>query len=339
MRAFAALIPIACAWACGATQPPQPDDVAAAVGQRADGPSVRVELAGDRIGKLVPAPATTWLWPGIIDSHVHLAYWPVADQLAAAGIAGAVDLAAPERTLGAETPLHVVAAGPMLTRVDGYPLTSWGSDGYGIGCGDAACVTQAIERLAAAKAGVIKIALDRDGLDPKLLPAAVATAHARGMKVAVHALSDLSVGLAAEAGADVLAHTPVEPLRPETVAAWHGKAVISTLAAFGGNPEAIANLRALRAAGATVLYGTDLGNLRDAGPSRTELELLARAGLSNADITAAMTTAPAAYWGIPIGPVAEGAEATFVVLDRDPRTDATVLLAPRAAWLRGRRVR
>jgi imidazolonepropionase-like amidohydrolase len=52
-----------------------------------------------------------------------------------------------------------------------------------------------------------------------------------------------------------------------------------------------------------------------------------------------MTTVPAAYWKLPIGPLAEGAEATFVVLERDPRTDATTLLSPRAAWLRGRRVR
>lgn len=331
--------------ACGATQPPpagEPEQPV--IGRTAEGTPVRIEIAGDRIASIAPAgdAATTWLWPGIVDSHVHLAYWPVADELAASGIAAVVDLAAPERTLGATAQLHVLAAGPMLTRTNGYPLTSWGSDGYGTSCADAACVTKTIDRLALAKAGVVKIALDRDGLDPALLPAAVAAAHAKGHKVCVHALSDASVRLAAEAGADVLAHTPVEPLSPETIAAWArvpGRAVISTLAAFGGDPAAVANLRALRAAGVTVLYGTDLGNLRDAGPSRSELALLAEAGLSDADITAAMTTVPAAYWGLPIGTLATGAEATFVVLDRDPRTDARALLAPRAAWLRGRRVR
>ena len=54
--------------------------------------------------------------------------------------------------------------------------------------------------------------------------------------------------------------------------------MISTLAAFGGSDAAIENLRQLRAAGVTVLYGTDLGNQRDAGPSADELALLRRAG-------------------------------------------------------------
>lgn len=322
---------------------PQPQagaDVPA--GRTPTGERVRVELAGERIARLSPAAAAgaeaeAWLWPAIVDSHVHLTYWPVADRVAASGIAAGVDLAAP--TIRDAPPLHVLSSGPMLTRPGGYPLASWGSDGYGLGCGDAACVTAAIERLAAQGARVIKLALDDDGLDPSLLPAAVAAAHGKRLKVAVHALSARSARLAADAGADLLAHTPVEPLPPDTVAAWRGRAVISTLAAFGGSEAAVANLRALRAAGATILYGTDLGNLRDAGPSAAELELLRAAGLDDAAITDAMTTAPARYWALPFGAVTPGAEASLLVLDRDPRTDARALLAPRAVWLRGRRMR
>jgi imidazolonepropionase-like amidohydrolase len=171
-------------------------------------------------------------------------------------------------------------------------------------------------------------------LDPKLLPAIVEAAHAHRMKVATHALSDASAAAAAAAGVDVLAHTPVEPLRESTVAAWRGRAVISTLAAFGGSPTAIENLRRLRAAGATVLYGTDLGNLRDAGPSTHEIALLRRAGLDDAAIVDAMTTAPAAFWGFEFK-IAPGAPATFLVLDRDPRRDLDALLAPKAIWNRG----
>jgi imidazolonepropionase-like amidohydrolase len=265
----------------------------------------------------------------------------VDDRLAAAGLAAVVDLAAPRVRLDGR--LRVIASGPMLTSPGGYPLDSWGKGddgiGYGIGCGDAACVTAAIERLARQGAGLIKLALDEGGLDPALAPAAVAAAHARRLRVAVHALTDRAARLAAAAGADLLAHTPVEPLRPETIAAWGGRAVISTLAAFGGGPAAIANLRALRAAGATVLYGTDMGNLRDAGPSATELALLRAAGLDDAAITDAMTTAPARYWGLPFGALAAGDDASLLVLDRDPRADATALLAPRAVWLRGSRAR
>ena len=73
--------------------------------------------------------------------------------------------------------------------------------------------------------------------------------------------------------------------------------MISTLAAFGGSDEAIDNLRRLHAAGVTVLYGTDLGNLRIEGPSQDEIALLRRAGLTTEEITAAMSTVPARFWG------------------------------------------
>jgi hypothetical protein len=275
------------------------------------------------------APVADQHWPPIVDSHVHLAYWPVADKLAHHGVLAAVDLAAPETTLGAASPITVLAAGPMLTHRGGYPLDAWGSAGYGDGCEDERCVTQTIDRLAAHGARVIKLALDEDGLPPALVPVAVAAAHGHGLKVCVHALSDASAAMAAAAGADVLAHTPVEHLSDATVAAWRGHAVISTLAAFGGSDTAVDNLARLRAAGATVLYGTDLGNLRDDGPSADELALLRRAGLDDAAITAAMTTTPIAFWGLDV-------TGSYLVLDGDPRRDATVLLHPREVWQRGR---
>jgi hypothetical protein len=271
-----------------------------------------------------PTPAGT-RWPPIVDSHVHLAYEPVAAQLAKHGVLAVVDLAAPEATLGQPQPITVLAAGPMLTHAGGYPLDAWGSAGYGAGCDDAACVTATIDRLAAHGARVIKLALDDDGLAPALVPVAVTAAHAHHLKVAVHALSDASAALAASAGADILAHTPVERLADTTVAAWRGRAVISTLAAFGGSPTAIDNLARLRAAGATVLYGTDLGNTHDDGPSADEVALLRRAGLDDAAITAAMTTTPIAFWGLDVA-------SSYLVLDGDPRHDVRQLLHPREVW-------
>ena len=318
------LLALALLVACGATttSPPAPAD------------NFGVEIDGDRITRITPTNVT--LWPSIVDSHVHLAYWPVSDQLANKGIGAVVDLAAP--SIVTSSSLHVIASGPMMTKPDGYPLESWGRDGYGIGCANALCVEAEIQKLVKQGARVIKIALDENGLDPALLAIAVKAAHAEKLKVAVHALSDRSALLAAQAGADILAHTPVEPLRAETIAAWKGRAVISTLAAFGGTPAAIANLRALREAGANVLYGTDLGNLRDAGPSADEVSLLSRAGLDDAAIVDAMTTTPARFWNLSFGAISVGGEATFLVLDRDPRTDARRLFSPRAVYLRGKRM-
>jgi hypothetical protein len=277
----------------------------------------------------VAPPAAATRWPPIVDSHVHLSYDPVGGELARRGVLAAVDLAAPEATLGQRSPIELVAAGPMLTHGGGYPLDAWGADGYGVGCDDAACVTATIDRLAAHGARVIKLALDADGLAPALIPVAVAAAHAHGLRVAVHALSDASAAQAAAAGVDVLAHTPVERLSDATVAAWRGRAVISTLAAFGGSDTAVDNLARLRAAGATVLYGTDLGNTRDVGPSADEVALLRKAGLDDAAITAAMTTTPIAFWGFDLA-------RSYLVLDGDPRHDIWHLLHPREVWQRGR---
>lgn len=244
-----------------------------------------------------PSTPTTTTRVTIVDSHVHLAYWPVASELVEHGVGAVVDLGSPRVVSDAR--LHVISAGPMLTRPGGYPLDSWGRDGYGVGCADLACIDSAIDQNIAAGARVVKIALDDNGLDPALVPHAVAHAHAKNLRVAVHALSDRSALVAARAGADILAHTPLEPLTAETIGAWRGRAVISTLAAFGGSDAAIANLRALRASGATVLYGTDLGNLRDAGPSEIEIKLLEKAGLDAAAIREAMTTVPRRFWGFP----------------------------------------
>jgi len=277
-------------------------------------------LACSRPAKPIAAGAPT-LWPPIVDSHVHLSLDPVAAELAAHGVEVAVDLAAPERELGTKLPITVLRAGPMLTHPGGYPLDAWGRDGYGIGCADPACVTATVDRLAREGARVIKIAGDDDGLAEPLMPLAVAAAHAHHLKVAIHALSDAGALAGGRAGCDILAHTPVEPLGPATLAAWRGRAVISTLAAFGGSAGAVENLRQLRAAGLTVLYGTDLGNTHDAGPNRDEVALLRKAGLDDAAITAAMTTTPLAFWGV--------TPSVELELAGDPRRDVSVLLAPR----------
>jgi imidazolonepropionase-like amidohydrolase len=321
--------------ACGAPR----SAVTAPAGRTSDGRDVAVSFYNGEIVSMRPADATTWLWPPIVDSHVHLALEPVGAKLAANGVEVAVDLAEPETALAAIHPgnLHVLASGPMLTHANGYPLDAWGAGGYGIGCADAACVRATIDRLVGKGVRVIKIALDDDGLDPALVPVVVDEASAKHVKVAAHALTDIGARIAGRAGVDILAHTPVEPLADDTIEAWRGRTVISTLAAFGGRDDAVENLRKLRAAGVTVLYGTDLGNTHEAGPNRAEIELLRKAGLDDAAITAAMTTVPLAYWGFDLA-FAPGKEGTFLVLDGDPRKDVTTLLHPIEVWLHAKRM-
>ncbi|MCA9710418.1 MAG: hypothetical protein KDK70_31550, partial [Myxococcales bacterium] len=102
-----------------------------------------------------------WLAPAFIDSHVHLAYLPVAESLAARGVAAAVDLASPLEFLD-ERPARpqVIASGPMITAVGGYPTQSWGAGGYGLECATARDAIAAVDEVHAHGAGVVKIPFD-----------------------------------------------------------------------------------------------------------------------------------------------------------------------------------
>lgn len=306
------------------------------------------------------APSTTlrivqatgrYIAPAFIDSHVHLAYRFSAAELARGGIAAAVDLAAPVSFLAQDLkPLRTMRAGPMLTALKGYPTQSWGKDGYGLEICGVQAARDAVDRLHAAGARVIKIPVgDATGegalsmpKNPSILSdqemAAIADqAHAHGMRVVAHALNDIDVQRAATAGVDVLAHTPTEPLSAQTVQAWSGRAVISTLAAFPELAAPTENIRRLRAGGATVLYGTDMGYTTFAGINPHEIELLVKAGLDNKAILAAGTTIPAKFWGFGdgLGTLAAGHPASLLILDADPEHDPLTLSRPLAVYLDG----
>ena len=295
-----------------------------------------------------------YLAPAFIDSHVHLAYRFSAPELARGGIAAAVDLAAPIAFLTKDMrPLRTMLAGPMVTALTGYPTRSWGSDGYGLEISGVQAARAAVDRLHAAGARVIKLPVgDATGggalsmpknpsiLSDRDMKAIADQAHSYGMRVVAHALNDIDVLRAAVAGVDVLAHTPTDPLSDPTVQAWAGRAVISTLAAFPDLTEPAENLRRLRAGGATVLYGTDMGYTTFPGINPQELELLGKAGLDNEAILAAGTTVPAQFWGFGdgLGTLAAGHTASFIILDADPQRDLLTLSRPVAVYLDGVRI-
>ena len=285
-----------------------------------------------------------FLVPAVVDAHVHLSVagelGKVAKAELSAGVAGVLDLGEPEKllpALGGLAPLRVRFAGPLLTAPKGYPTQSWGKDGYGGELSTTEDAKAAVDRLAASGASMIKLAFDGRYalLEPAVARAAVAAAHARNLKVACHALQIAMVRRALDAGCDVLAHTPSEALPDDLVHEIGARklSVVSTLRAFGGAPAAVANLRKLKAAGAHVVYGTDLGNQDTApGIDAGELALLTSAGLTAAEVLHAATAGAAAFAGFPdLGGLAPGKAASLLALPTDPLLDPAALAKP--AWV------
>jgi imidazolonepropionase-like amidohydrolase len=209
-------------------------------------------------------------------------------------------------------PLRVRFSGPLFTAPGGYPTQTWGRDGYGIEISTADEARAAVQRLAQVKARFIKLAFDPRGpmLSLELARAVADEAHRLGLRVAAHALEADSVRLALDAGADVLAHTPREPLPADLLERMKGKWVISTLRAFDVPP---ARLAALREAGARIAYGTDLGNEgTQPGIDGGELALLAQAGV---DLVRATTVDAAELLGLrELGRLSVGSAASVIAV-------------------------
>jgi len=196
------------------------------------------------------------------------------------------------------------------------------------------------------------------GMDPRLLPHLVQLAHAAGLKVHAHVYSVEDVRTAIHAGVDELAHMPGQAfetaqgvdryrLTPEDAQAAvraHVK-VTTTLvnlparrnAALVRDQIVIPNLKLLKAAGVPILVGSDQFN-QDVLP---ELFVLRDLGVfSNAELLNMVTsdTAQDIFPGRKLGRLAEGYEADFLVLDRDPTTTLDNLRSISLRVKQGRRV-
>ena len=284
--------------------------------------------------------AGRWMLPAFIDSHVHAFYLKTIARDPDRGVAGAVDLGMPLDAMGVSiSGLRLLVAGPLLTAPHGYPTQSWGSEGYGLEVAGPADAARAVEAVVSRGARVVKLAFaEAPTLDEDTARALVDAAHARKLRVAVHALTDAHAALAAKVGCDVLAHTPVEPLSETTLAAWSTRAVISTLAAFGAGAAAVANLNELRARGATVMYGTDFGNTTAVGIQNAEVFALLRAGFTMSAIVDAATRVPAAYWGFDdLGGIEAGKRASFFFTADSPIERPDTLAVPIRVFIDGRR--
>ncbi|MEN1926516.1 CIA30 family protein [Luteimonas qiangzhengi] len=105
--------------------------------------------------------------------------------------------------------------------------------------------------------------------------------------------------------------------------------------------QSLASVRALHAAGVTILAGTDAPNPGTAhGVSmHGELELLVRAGLEPTQALAAATALPARHFGIgDRGRIVPGMRADLLLVDGDPLADITATRAIVGVWKNGYRI-
>jgi imidazolonepropionase-like amidohydrolase len=271
----------------------------------------------------------TWVGPGVVDEHVHLAFGDPLEMLAG-GVVAVRDLGAPPadavrwRRLAAP---RIEVAGPVLTAAGGYPSRGWGSAGFAAFVDDPQQATSLVEGLVG-QVDVVKLALEpRGGPVPSLevSQAVVAAAHVAGRLVTAHALTVAMVERALDAGVDELAHMPVETLPSELVSRMvaAGTRVVSTMQTLLRDPSAggvVANGRAFVDAGVEVRYGTDLGNAGTrTGVDPGELRRLADTGLGAEGALRAATR-----------PIEIGAPAAVVALAADPRTEPEVWRRPLA---------
>jgi len=159
--------------------------------------------------------------------------------------------------------------------------------------------------------------------------AAVAEAHQHGKIVFTHPSNVTGLEVALRAHVDVLAHA-IEDTRRFTADHLRSMiaqkmALIPTLHLFrqdGNIADIRRDVRNYAQAGGHVLFGTDVGFLRDYDPT-DEFVQMAQAGLTWRQILASLTTNPAARFGEASrrGRVALGLDADLVVLNRDPTTD------------------
>lgn len=318
--------------------------------------------------------------PGLIDCHVHLAFsagaTPVqtlveelrqptqlalrvaanATTILARGVTTVRDLGGPNRPLfdlrdltGSHQLIgpRVLAAGMMITKPTGHChfMGRWARGPVEI--------ERAVRRQLEVGADVIKIVVTGGvhtiGTSPldvqydrRTIRAAVAAAHAGGVRITCHATNALGIDRALAAGVDSIQHGGEITGRTASAMAEGGVSLTPTLSTrhaielFGGDPavppyitakmaatkaQRLAGLRRALAAGVAIAAGTDSGTTHvPHGSTATEVLLLGESGLSARLALASATSVAAVEIGLggQLGVLASGAIADLIVVDGDP---------------------
>jgi imidazolonepropionase-like amidohydrolase len=321
---------------------PLPDAALIIQGDRivAVGPSTKVSIPpGARILEL---PQATIL-PGFINTHVHNAYNAHNLRIwAQAGVTTVRDLghrlgrdyfAIRDRLRVDPRNARLIAAGPLVTVPDGYPIA--GNNFPSLTVTSPEDARTKIEQLIDDGADVIKITLT-SGLAPSLsaeeAAAIVDIAHKRGIPVTAHATTakDLRRGL--EAGVDDIAHIAVDRV-PNSVIRHMVEMDISWVPTFEPlENRGQDNLRRFVEAGGRVALGNDSEYLPgiEVGMPMREIQAMHEAGMTPMQIIVAATR-DAAYVcrrADVLGTLTVGKMADILVVNGDPLRNLDALRDP-----------
>jgi imidazolonepropionase-like amidohydrolase len=161
--------------------------------------------------------------------------------------------------------------------------------------------------------------------------AAVQRTHQEGRLVFSHPSDFAGSKVAVDSGVDVLAHAPDSPDGIDAAflqnMVQHHMSMIPTLKMFATtvtkSPSYLdpiyAEVRQFHQAGGQLIFGTDVGYMRDY-TTDDEFAALAKCGLNSSDVLAMLTTNPAMRFGVSTekGTVTPGKLADLTVLDQDP---------------------
>ncbi|HEU5108252.1 MAG TPA: amidohydrolase family protein [Micromonosporaceae bacterium] len=337
-------------------------------------------LTPDRV-TLEPVPGAVtvagrgYILPGLVDAHCHIGISPGGAPVTSADEArqlAAVDRAAGVlaiRDAGSPYPYPQLDDDPDVPRLARAGRHVAPSKRYLRDIGvevDAADVPATVAAQAAAGNGWVKLVgdwIDRDrgdlapAWDADTLRAAVAAAHAAGVRATVHTFAEEAVDVVVRAGIDCVEHGTGLSLDLIDEMARRGTALVPTMLitttfgniadrAEGKFPTYARHMRTLRSrfphvvraaheAGVPLYLGTDAGGGIDHGLAAEEALLLHElAGVPPLDVLRAASWGARQWLGFP--GLVEGGLPDLVVYDEDPRADIRVLRTPQHVILRGR---
>jgi imidazolonepropionase-like amidohydrolase len=239
---------------------------------------------------------------------------------------------------------RLVAAGPMVSVLNGYPAVPWGSP-YILPVNSAEDARQKVGQLLDAGADIVKLAVESGenfGLTiPSLTPeealAAVRTAHEHSTIASAHVLVSSDLWRALEAGVDDIAHMVVDSLPDSLISMmirdsviWEPTLELWKNVGYGFGDAAIRHLRKFVQAGGKVALGTDYAGYNkpfQLGMPIHEMEWMLEAGMTPMQVIVAGTKNAARVCNrhTDLGTLEVGKIADVLVVNGDPLADIHAL--------------